>query len=267
METIVKITREKMQFYLIWLSSGEKLRVSEDILVKYRLLKGQEVSEQLIAEIKKAGSYDVGLQMALNYLSYQLRTKKEIRVYLKEKEIEKQDQEKIIKQLQELQLLDDYLYSESYVRTMMKTSDKGPVQIGQQLKQKGIEEEAVQQGLALYTSEEQLAIASKAAEKGMRRYRDKSFKDATQKTKMYLIQRGFSKDIADQAMAELAFEKDEDQELEQLKKQGDRLWARHQNLDAGKRKLKIRQSLYQKGFDYDLISQFISEKELEDDEE
>lgn len=256
-----------MQFYLIWLSSGEKLRVSEDILVRYRLLKGQEVSEQLIAEIKKAGSYDVGLQLALHYLSYQLRTKKEIRDYLREKEVIQQDREKIIDQLQEMQLLDDYLYSESYVRTMMKTTDKGPSQIGQQLKQKGIDEEAVQQGLLLYTAEEQLTIASKAAEKGMRRYRDKSFKDATQKTKMYLIQRGFSKDIAELAMSELAFEKDDEQELEQLKKQGDKLWARHRNLDAGKRSLKIKQSLYQKGFDYDLISQFISEKELEDDEE
>ncbi|MBL1225184.1 recombination regulator RecX [Enterococcus sp. BWR-S5] len=267
METIVKITREKMQFYLIWLSSGEKLRVSEDILVKYRLLKDQEVSEELIAEIKKAGSYDVGLQLALHYLSYQLRTKKEIRDYLREKEVAQQDREKIVAQLQEMQLLDDYLYSESYVRTVMKTSDKGPSQIAQQLKQKGIEEEAVQQGLALYTENEQLLTASKAAEKGMRRYRDKSFKDALQKTKMYLIQRGFSKDIADQAMTELEFEKDEEQELEQLKKQGDRLWARHHKLEPGKRSLKIRQSLYQKGFDYDLISQFISEKELEDDEE
>ncbi|MCB5952284.1 recombination regulator RecX [Enterococcus sp. BWT-B8] len=267
MEKIVKITKEKSQFYLVWLTSGEHLRVSEDILVRYRLLKDQEISDSIIAEIKKAGSYDVGLQLALNYLSYQMRTKKEIRDYLRDKEFEKSDREKIINQLVEMQLLDDYLYSESYVRTLMKTSDKGPQQIKQQLKKKGVEDEAIQQGLAAYTLSDQLLTASKAAEKGMHRYRDKSFKDAVQKTKLYLIQRGFSKAIVEQAITDLEFEKDEDQELTILQTQGDRLWERNRSLEPAKRKLKVKQSLYQKGFDYELISQFINEKEQEADGE
>ena len=267
MEKIVKIAKEKSQFYLISLTSGESLRVSEDTLVRYRLLKDQEVSEALIDEIKKAGSYDVGLQLSLNYLSYQMRTKKEIRDYLREKEIQKADREKIISQLVDMQLLDDFLYSESYVRTMMKTTDKGPKQIEQQLKKKGVEEEAILQGLAAYTHSDQLLTASKAAEKGLRRYRDKSFKDAVQKTKLYLIQRGFSQDIVQQAIGDLSLEKDEEQELEVLKKQGERLWDRHRHLEPSKRRLKIKQSLYQKGFDFELIAAFINEKEQESDGE
>ncbi|MGC6769165.1 recombination regulator RecX [Enterococcus sp. LJL51] len=267
MEKIIKITREKSQFYLVWLSSGEKLRVSEDTLVRYRLLKDQEISPEQIEEIKNAGSYDVGLQLSLHYLSYQLRTKKEIRDYLKDKEIPQRDREKIIHQLQEMQLLDDYVYSESYVRTIMKTSDKGPKQVEQQLKKKGVEEEAILHGLSVYTEVEQRTIASKAAEKSMRRYRDKSFKDAVQKTKLHLIQKGFSKDIIEQVMTELAFEKDEEQEAEQLQKQGDKLWEKHRNLEPRKRSLKLKQALYQRGFDFDLIAQFVSEKELENDEE
>ncbi|MFU1850437.1 recombination regulator RecX, partial [Enterococcus faecium] len=91
--------------------------VSEDILVRQRLLKGQELSDTLIEEIKKASSYDVGLQMAMNYLSYQLRSKKEIFTYLKEKEIVPEDRVKIVQRLEELRLLDDAIFSESYVRT------------------------------------------------------------------------------------------------------------------------------------------------------
>lgn len=53
METITKITKDKGQFYLIWLTSGEKLRVSEDTLVRQRLLKGQELSEEMVEKIKK----------------------------------------------------------------------------------------------------------------------------------------------------------------------------------------------------------------------
>ena len=39
MTTITRISKDKGEFYLLWLSSGEKLRVSEDILVRQRLLK------------------------------------------------------------------------------------------------------------------------------------------------------------------------------------------------------------------------------------
>ena len=134
MTTITRISKDKGEFYLLWLSSGEKLRVSEDILVRQRLLKGQELSDTLIEEIKKASSYDVGLQMAMNYLSYQLRSKKEIFTYLKEKEIVPEDRVKIVQRLEELRLLDDAIFSESYVRTAMRTSDKGPRNVAQQLK-------------------------------------------------------------------------------------------------------------------------------------
>ncbi len=85
MTTITRISKDKGEFYLLWLSSGEKLRVSEDILVRQRLLKGQELSDTLIEEIKKASSYDVGLQMAMNYFKLSI-TFKERDFYLFKRE-------------------------------------------------------------------------------------------------------------------------------------------------------------------------------------
>lgn len=266
METIIKITKDKGQFYLIWLSSGDKLRVSEDILVKHRLLKGQELTEATIEAIKKAGSYDVGLQMSLNYLSYQLRSEKEIFDYLKEKEILLEDRKKIVAQLKNLHLLDDKIYSESYVRTQVRISDKGPRVIVQQLKKKGLKEEDIQHGLTFFSPTEQVELAVATAEKAMRRYRDKSFKDSLQKVKQHLIQKGFSYEVIDLALEELSFEKDEEQEKEIVQKQGDKLWERNHKLEASKRLMKVKQGLFQKGFDYEVISQYISEKELEDGE-
>lgn len=266
METITKITKDKGQFYLIWLSSGEKLRVSEDTLVRQRLLKDQELTEEMIEKIKKAGSYDVGLQLSLNYLSYQLRSKKEILDYLKEKEILPEDRKKIVLRLEEMNLLDDKTYSESYVRTLVRTSDKGPKMIEQQLKRKGLNDEDIQHGLVLYTMEEQIEVAKSGGVKAMKRYRTKSFNDALQKVQMHLMQKGFNREVIDLALEELSFEKDEDQELEAIKKEGDKLWERNRKLEPAKRRLKIKQSLYQKRFDLDSIQQYISEKELENEE-
>ncbi|MFK4565920.1 recombination regulator RecX [Enterococcus sp. UD-01] len=266
METITKITKDKGQFYLVWLSSGEKLRVSEDTLVHQRLLKGQELSTEMIEKIKQAGSYDVGLQLALNYLSYQLRTKKEIFTYLKEKEILPEDRKKIVARLEEMTLLDDKTYSESYVRTLIRTSDKGPKTIEQQLKQKGVSEEDIQYGLTFYKLDDQLEVAKATAAKAMKRYRTKSFKEALQKVQLHLMQKGFNREVIDLVFEELSFEKDEEQELEVIKKEGDKLWERHRRLEPAKRFMKVKQSLYQKRFDLDLIQQYLSEKELEDEE-
>lgn len=266
METITKITKDKGQFYLIWLSSGEKLRVSEDTLVRQRLLKGQELSEKMVEKIKKAGSYDVGLQMSLNYLSYQLRSKKEILDYLKEKEILPEDRKSIIIRLEEMNLLDDKIFSESYVRTLMRTSDKGPKMIEQQLKRKGLNDEDIQHGLTFYTMDEQVEVAKATAEKAMRRYRTKSFKEALQKVQMHLMTKGFNREVIDLALEELSFEKDEEQELDVIRKEGDKLWEKHRKLDSYKRLMKVKQGLFQKRFDSDLIQQYFDEKELENEE-
>ncbi|MCA5011540.1 MULTISPECIES: recombination regulator RecX [unclassified Enterococcus] len=266
METITKITKDKGQFYLVWLSSGEKLRVSEDTLVRQRLLKGQELTETMIEQIKKAGSYDVGLQLSLNYLSYQLRSKKEILDHLKEKEILPEDRKKIVARLEEMNLLDDKSFSESYVRTLMRTSDKGPKMIEQQLKRKGLSDEDIQHGLTFYAMEDQVEVAAAAAQKAMKRYRTKSFREALQKVQIHLMQKGFNREVIDLALEGLAFKRDEEQEIDAIKKEGDKLWEKHRKLDSYKRSMKVKQSLFQKQFDSELIQQYFDEKELEDEE-
>ena len=65
---IQKMTQKKAKSYEIILDDQRTFIVSEDILVKFRLLKGKEIDESLLAEIKKASAYDIGLQQALNYL-------------------------------------------------------------------------------------------------------------------------------------------------------------------------------------------------------
>lgn len=136
MNTIIRIDKGKGPFYEVATSEGETLRVSEDLLVRFRLLKGKELSEEELKEIKKSAGFDLGLQQAMNYISYQLRSEMEVRTYLKDKEIEKQDRDLVVERLKELNLIDDKNYGESYIRTQVRMSDKGPVVISQQLRKK-----------------------------------------------------------------------------------------------------------------------------------
>ena len=49
-----------------------------------------------------------------------------------------------------------------------------------------------------------------------------------------------------------------------LQKEGQRLLRRHQRLPLNKRKMKIKQGLYQKGFALDAIQQFLDEEVMDE---
>lgn len=265
MQTIVQLTKIKTEHYLLTFASGETLEVTEDVLVNYRLLKGQTISDAQLKEIQASGSLEAGFQKALSYLDRQLRTTQEVRTYLVQKGVSSQLVPEILARLAQLQVLDDAAFSESYVRTMMRLSDKGPRMIAQQLKAKGISETLIQQALTLFTESEQMVIATKICEKAIGRYQDKSAREAMQKMQTLLYQKGFDATVIEVVLQEISFA-DEEIEQEALAKQGARLWQRHRALPVEKRVQKVKQALYQKGFQYDLIVAYLNEKELEDDE-
>ena len=81
----------------------------------------------------------------------------------------------------------------------------------------------------------------------MKRYRTKSFKDALQKTRLHLMQKGFTNEIIDLALESLAFEKDEEQEQQALNKEGERLWRANQRFDFSKKSKKSNKAYSKKG--------------------
>lgn len=265
MLTVVKISQGRGPFYKVEFSNGEKLRLSEDTVVRHRLLKGQELDENTLEEIKQEGKEDMGYQMALNYLSYQLRTEKEIRTYLKDNEIESNDRHKIVARLKEVDLLNDLVYGESYIRTQMRLGDKGPRVLQQKLRQKGLKDEDIQQALYLYESEEQFDVALHTAQKAMRKFHHNSQREVQQKIQQLLMTKGFNPDISKSVIAELDFSEIEEGENDALELQGEKLWRKNQRFEPAKRRQKVKQSLYQKGFQLDLIDAFIQGKEEADE--
>jgi regulatory protein len=81
---------------------------------------------------------------------------------------------------------------------------------------------------------------------------------------MHLMQKGFHQGVIQMILDELPMEKDEDQENEALQREGARLMRRHQRLPLMKRKMKIKQGLYQKGFAIDDIQRFLDEEVMDE---
>lgn len=264
MLTITHLTKEKNLFKVTF-SNHETLLVSEDQLVRYRLLKGTEISEEELKQLKESSRFDLGLQESYRYISYQLRSEKEVDTFLKDHELPVADRKKVIARLKELNLVNDQIYAESYVRTQIRLSGKGPGAISRQLLQKGIKGPTAENALALYIEEEQLTVALHTGEKALRRIHGKSFKETGQKLRQTLMQKGFSKEISDQVLNELVQAKDSEAENEALIKAADKLWRRHQGKPLAQRQQKIKQNLYQKGFELDMIQQYLDSKEEADE--
>lgn len=260
MEKIILVEKWKYQAYRVTFESGEKIYVSEDLLVKENLFKDKELTETDLKQLKERIQIDRGYQLALKYLSYQMRSKKEISSYLKKHEIESTYLPEILKKLEEVGMIDDQNYADSYVRTMIKTSDKGPKVISQQLKKRGVDEEEIANALEIFDEEELFIIAKRTAEKLVYKYRRNSNREVYQKIQYQLNAKGFSPDTIREVMDELVFKKELDEEFETLCEVAERCLRRYNHLSADKRLTKLKQYLFQKGYPYDLIQKYIDEK-------
>ena len=92
---IAKITTQKKntERFNIFLKNGKGeeeygFSVDQNVLIKFQLKKGLEIDELAIEELQFADDVKKATNVALNYLSHRMRSKKEIISHLKTKEIE-----------------------------------------------------------------------------------------------------------------------------------------------------------------------------------
>lgn len=260
----VKITTIQAQKrkgrYNIFIDGQYRFPISEEVLIQFQLHKGQEITNDQIETITNADSISKAYNKALDYLSYQLRTEKEIIQYLQQHKFTDFQIEPVLQRLRNQGYINDLEYAKSYVRTIAKTSDKGPKVIIQNLQKKGILENDIETALKEFPFEEQLQNTVKIAQKLARKYHREAFKIKIQKIKNGLFAKGFNSEITTKAINRLELEKDKNQEMEQLHLQGTKIIRRYQKLPLPQRNQKVKAALYRKGFSMDEINQFIDEQ-------
>ncbi|NLR10275.1 MULTISPECIES: recombination regulator RecX [Lactobacillaceae] len=233
--------------------------VSESVLVDFRLYKGMEIDKALEEQLTAADDVAKAYNRALDYLSHQLRTEKEVADKLVTLEIPEETIALTLKKLREFSLVDDAHYAASYVRTMMHTGDKGPRVIRQHLRQKGVGEQVIDDALTLYTPTEQLAVGTAVAEKLAKRYQHQSTRNREQKMRQGLVTRGFGGDEIKTMLAAVDLTPDADEQQALLAKQGEKFLRRYHALSQSEQHYKTKQALYRKGFKLDDISQWLAD--------
>lgn len=270
LKKISRITTQKKSKnrYNIFLSNGQDeaygFSVDESILIEYRLRKHLELDDAMIATLVQKDTLHKSYTQTINFLSYRMRTKKEIRDYLVKKEVDSEHITQIIDRLTKEKLLDDKEFAEMFVRTRINTSSKGPMIIKKELIEKGVSASIADEAVEHYPYEAQFEKVTKWIEKKLNQGKKDSFRKQVQQLQATLMQKGFTQDVIKDALAEIADEKDEDAEWDALISQGEKLLRKHEaKLEGRALNNKVKEALYRKGFQLDQINRFLEEHTAE----
>lgn len=270
MAIITKITVQKKltDRYNIFLDKGKgeeyAFSVDEDVLIKFNLRKGMELDDFVISEINYQDEIRKAYNLAIQYLARRMRAELEVRNYLAGKEISEPIIQEVIHKLYEYQFLNDVDFAQAYVRTQMKTTDKGIEVIKRELQEKGIKGEKLQKSLSEYPLEEQILKAKGLLVKAMKNKAKDSERILRQKAEQLLIRKGFPVEVIALAQEEVDEGQDEYEVMEALKYQGEKAHRKYGKFSGFEYEQKMKQALYRKGFSMDLINLFLEEKKQED---
>jgi regulatory protein len=243
---ILSLKRNKNRFEVI--TDRGEYSFCEDTIVKYLIFKDKIFTDDEFSEILNAEKANVLLNKALNYLSYQYRSKQEIRAYLEGKAAAGEI-EAIVERLTELGYLNDRALANTILEHACSLG-KGPRYLEEKLTLRGIDEEIIRDTLNAYDEEKQEAVMLNVLEKYRRQY--SKYPPLMQKKKLAekLLRDGFSYDQIGDKINRLELQDDSE---DSLREDFARLAVKYEELSDYERKRKIISHLMSKGYEYNRI--------------
>lgn len=178
------------------------LEVHEDVMIKYRMIKGAVFTKAELEEIVAADERQQGYADALKYLSLKPRTTYEIAQRLGEKGWAEETIQDVLARLQSEGYVNDAAYAQEWASQRVKLRGKGKLWVKHELRQKGISKAYIEEALGEVSEEDEF---ESALQLGMKKWRSTTGEmlDRKRKTGAFLQRRGFSGSVVSRVMREL----------------------------------------------------------------
>ena len=212
MNKITKIETQKKNKNRVSIFIDEKyaLGIYYQTLMKFDLSVGMVIDEALKNEIIIEDEYSKALNDALHFLSYRNRTKFEIKEKLREKEYTDITIEQVMKELVQLNYVDDEGFAKEYIGFKIKKMGKRKIRY--KLEAMGIDALIIDHELMGYTKDDEYTAAYKIASKKNDCYNNISYQKRYNRLSGLLNRRGFSYDVTKDVLSEILEEyKEENQ--------------------------------------------------------
>lgn len=199
--TCVERIKWKTGCYLIHLDGVPSFEVHEDTMIKFRLLKGSELSPDSLTEILRVNKENKAYIQAIKYLHRKPRTRGELARNLTQKGYEDIIIQEVLDRLEREWLVDDKSYAMEWANQRLYGHMKGRHCIQHDLEQKGVHNPYIQWALHSIDPNEEWNSALHAARKKW--YQTKGeLHLRRQKVVAFLVRRGYPMDMAERAADE-----------------------------------------------------------------
>ena len=207
---VTRIERQKKQKqrFSIFLDGEFAFGVSDAVLLKHGIRKGDELREEDVTRIREADSLDAAKRMALNYISFRPRSSSEVAGYLVRKGFTPGEAATVAQHFVSVSLINDGEFARMYVRDRLRRKPTGTALLKHELFRRGIPGPLADQVLnEIVSRENQIEAAVQLAQKKIKitglRKRTADREKVLRQVFGYLLRRGFSSDVADSALRTL----------------------------------------------------------------
>ncbi|NGP46567.1 hypothetical protein G4V62_17035 [Bacillaceae bacterium SIJ1] len=229
------------------------------------MLKGKHFSDEEWQNVLHGNVQKQMMTKALHLLSYRMRTEHEM-VQALLKAFESSPSvfiDEVIQELKQKGYLNDAQYAEMYVQEKQRNQGKGPHLLRQELLNKGVSEFDVDQALHSYHEEKEWETARALLQKVKLDGKD-SMAKAKQKMVQRLVRKGFSSSLATNAVHEF-LQNDPEHEQTALHYQAEKAARKWSHLAQRAYEQKMKQTLYQKGFSFAAIQDWLNQHQKEEE--
>lgn len=152
------------------------------------LQRGQELSNEKIAQMQAEDARERAFQQAMLFLSYRVRSEKEIRQNLLKHEFPEEVIGQTLERLRESGLVNDNQFARAWVENRNTFRPRSRRALTMELRQKGLDDETVQ---AAVSNVDENALAYESANKRTGRLKGLEWNEFRRKLSEYLARRGF----------------------------------------------------------------------------
>jgi regulatory protein len=206
---ITKVERQAraQNRYNLYINDQYAFSVHEDVLIKYRLFKGEEIEKEQYEAIVLEEERQKAYLNAVRLLSSRLRTEHEIKTRLKQKSFSEEIVQETVERLKTEGYLNDSMFADQLTRQRLHSQKKGRHFIKQELQQKGVSKERIQTAISQVDEETEFQMAYELASK---KYRNELKTEDPLKTRRkiagFLARRGYPGGVVTRVLRQLPIE-------------------------------------------------------------
>lgn len=201
--TLVEKQKNNKHRYNVFLDGAFAFSVHEDVMIKFRLVKGTAVDRDTLGTVVQEDERHRCYNEAIRYIGRSPRAVREVQQHLQRKGYAEELIVIVLERLAEHRYVDDGQFAKQWTEHRIVSQRKGRLWVKQELKDKGLTKEHIQTALANIDEETEFALAYELAVKKWRTTADGDAAARKRKLAAYLLRRGYSLAIVNRILAKL----------------------------------------------------------------